>query len=161
MDTLSHTLWGGGLFGYRGHFWIAIIFGAFPDLVSFALLHIINFISNGFVAELPSFASLPAWLFINYSISHSLLVAAGVITLVAFWRKDIAYAMLSWPFHILLDAPFHTAEFFPTKFFWPVSDFFIAGIPWSNPWVWYANVAGLVVLYIMRGRARVHNNSVN
>ena len=30
MDTLSHALWGKGLFGYRGNPWLALFFGAMP-----------------------------------------------------------------------------------------------------------------------------------
>ena len=31
MDTLSHALWGRGLFGYRGYKWLAIFFGTIKD----------------------------------------------------------------------------------------------------------------------------------
>ncbi len=37
MDTLSHALWGRGLFGYRGMPWLALFFGAMPDLASFGV----------------------------------------------------------------------------------------------------------------------------
>ena len=40
MDTLSHALWGKGLFGYRGYGKLALFFGAMPDLSSFGLLFI-------------------------------------------------------------------------------------------------------------------------
>ena len=36
--------------------------------------------------------------------------------------------MLAWPFHIILDFPFHSKEYFPTKIIWPVSDFSFDGI---------------------------------
>ena len=32
MDTFSHALWGKGLFGYRKYRFLAIFFGAFPDV---------------------------------------------------------------------------------------------------------------------------------
>ena len=44
MDTLSHALWGKGLFGYRGYGKLAILFGAMPDLCSFGVLIIYNII---------------------------------------------------------------------------------------------------------------------
>ena len=46
MDTLSHALWGKGLFGYKGHWKLAIFFGAMPDLVSFGVLFIVKFFSG-------------------------------------------------------------------------------------------------------------------
>ena len=45
MDTLSHALWGSGLFGYRGHRWLAVFFGAMPDLLSFGVLFFIKLFS--------------------------------------------------------------------------------------------------------------------
>ena len=44
MDTLSHALWGKGLFGYRGYGKLALFFGAMPDLSSFGLLFVIQII---------------------------------------------------------------------------------------------------------------------
>ena len=43
-------------------------------------------------------------------------------------------------------------EYFPTKIIWPMSDFSFDGIPWSNPEVWFPNLAGLILLYIYRFR---------
>lgn len=152
MDTFSHALWGGGLFGYRGHILIALFFGAFPDLISFGLWIPSYFMANGLSIGPPSFDSLPLWLYTTYNTTHSLIVSGSVVVMVACWRKDIAFAMLAWPFHIVLDIPFHTADFFPTEMLWPFSDFVIDGIAWSNPWIWFSNIAGLFVLYLNRWR---------
>lgn len=161
MDTLSHTLWGGGLFGNRGKFWTAIFFGALPDIVSFGLWLPVILVSNGFNVGRPSLDTIPRWVIINYNISHSLIVAFAIIALVTLWRKDISFAMLAWPFHILLDLPFHTAEFFPTIIFWPVSDIIYDGIHWGNPLVWYVNIAGLIALYLWRWQSGAFKNSHN
>lgn len=159
MDTLSHTLWGGGLFGNRRKFGIAMFFGAFPDVISFGLWLPVNLASNGFKIGRPSLDVIPQWVMVNYNVSHSLIVAFATITLVALWRKDIAFAILAWPFHILLDIPFHTAEFFPTIIFWPVSDVIFDGIEWHNPWVWYTNITCLVALYFWRWKTGYFKNS--
>jgi hypothetical protein len=61
MDTLSHALWGRGLFGYRGMPWLALFFGAMPDLASFGILIVVN-IFNGFRPQFggpPPLESLP------------------------------------------------------------------------------------------------------
>lgn len=150
MDTLSHTLWGLGLFGYRGHPYLALLFGAFPDLVSFGLWPPWHFLSNGFSTGMPSLEALPDWVYLNYNAAHSLLVAASAIALVGLWRRDLAFVMLGWPVHILLDAPFHTADFFPTRLFWPLSDTMIDGISWDTPWVWFGNIAALALLFLWR-----------
>jgi membrane-bound metal-dependent hydrolase YbcI (DUF457 family) len=150
MDTLSHALWGYGLFGYRKHARLALLFGALPDLCSFGAYLFSRLIDGNFQAGPPSIIGMPSWLFISYDIWHSFVVCIPIIALVAYWRRDIAFAMLAWPFHIVLDFPFHSLSYFPTPIFWPISDFTIDGIPWSNPEVWLPNVAGLIILLAYR-----------
>ena len=150
MDTFSHALWGSGLFGFRGYKKWALFWGAAPDLFSFGILLLIRMVSLELSLGRPSLDSIPGWVFTNYDISHSFVSAFIVIAMV--WRvnKTFAFAMLGWPFHICLDFPFHSKEFFPTKLFWPLSDFSFDGIPWNRPEIWYPNVAGIIVLFIWR-----------
>ena len=152
MDTFSHAFWGRGLFGYRGHPWLALFFGAAPDLFSFGLFMLVQIITLQFSLEPgpPSLGSLPWWVFVNYDLMHSFISAFTAIGIISLYRKDLAFAMLGWPFHIVLDFPFHTREFFPTKIFWPFSDFTIDGISWAQPEVWFPNLAGLIILYFYR-----------
>ena len=158
MDTLSHALWGRGLFGYRGHKWLAIFFGAMPDLFSFGILIIVglfsgNYTSGNYAYEgPPSLESIPNWVFFNYDLSHSFITAFLCIGIVYYFNRSLTFPMLAWPFHILLDFPFHSKEYFPTKFLWPLTDFSIDGIPWSNPEVWFPNMAGIIILFIYRNK---------
>ncbi len=156
MDTLSHALWGYGLFGYKRYAALAIFFGAMPDLISFGLLMVMDVFSNGlhWHAGPPPIESLPQWLFRSYAVGHSFVVSFSVIALVAWFRRGIAFAMLAWPFHIVLDFPFHSFKYFPTPMFWPLSDFKIDGIPWSHWYIWWPNVAGLVILLTYRYRQK-------
>jgi len=157
MDTLSHAFWGGGLFGYRGQKYLAVFFGVMPDLVSFGVLFVIKFF-NGTLSYsgMPSLESLsqlapyPDWLFFMDNLSHSFIVAFSCIAIVYFINKDFVWPMLAWPFHILLDFPFHTKDFFPVKLFWPISDYSISGISWSSPEVWFPNLAGIILLFWYR-----------
>ncbi len=152
MDTFSHALWGRGLFGYRGRPWLALFFGAMPDLFSFGILLTVRILSGNFQlgGGPPSLDTIPWWVFINYDISHSFVSAFLCIWIVNRYRKDIAFAMWAWPFHILLDFPFHTKEFFPTKLLYPLTDFSFDGIPWSRPEIWFPNLAGIIILFIYR-----------
>jgi hypothetical protein len=157
MDTLSHALWGHGLFGYRGQWKLAIFFGAMPDLVSFGALFFIKFITGTLTySGLPTLESLkqlepyPDWLFFMDNLSHSFLTAILFIVLVSKFRKELVWPMLAWPFHIVLDFPFHTKDFFPVKIFWPISDFSFDGISWSSPEVIIPNFSGLILLFIFR-----------
>ena len=151
MDTLSHALWGKGLFGYRGYGRLAIFFGAMPDLLSFGLLIILEvFTGNHAYDGPPSLESIPPWLFFNYDFLHSFVTAFLVIGIVYYFNKSLAFPMLAWPFHILLDFPFHSKEYFSTKLIWPISDFSFDGIPWSNPEIWFPNLAGIILLFWYR-----------
>ncbi|MEN8200791.1 MAG: hypothetical protein ABFR63_12045 [Thermodesulfobacteriota bacterium] len=154
MDVLSHTLWGYGLFG-RKRPWSAMGFGCMPDMVSFGAFAVIRLVNGQPVAGKPALDTIPAWCFLFYDISHSLLIAI-LLSLIVFWmNRELAFAMLAWPFHILLDIPFHTRHYFPTKFFYPISDYFIDGIAWNSPAVWLPNLAGVILIVIYRVQMRV------
>lgn len=154
MDTFSHALWGYGLFGYKRHAWLAILFGALPDLCSFGAYLAIRLMNGDYQPGPPPLAGMPEWLFVSYNIWHSFVICLLVIGPIAFWRRDIAFAMLAWPFHIVLDFPFHTLRYFPTPIFWPVSDFTVDGVSWASPQVWLPNVAGLIILLTYRYRQK-------
>ena len=158
MDTLSHALWGKGLFGYRGHGKIAILFGSMPNLCSFGILFLIRIIENNFSSPAPRLNDIPDWIVFNYDITHSFVPAFICIYIVNKFNKEIAFAMLAWPFHILLDFPFHTKAYFPTKLFYPLTNFSIDGIHWSNPEVWFPNLAGIIILFIYR--KKFDNNKI-
>ena len=150
MDTFSHALWGYGLFGYKRLAWLVILFGAMPDLISFGALMFIQVIEGTWHFDKPALETLPHWIVGNYALGHSLVMCVPVIALVYLWRKDYAFAMLAWPFHIALDFPFHSKAFFATPILWPLSNFTFDGIPWSHWYIWYPNIAGLMILLAYR-----------
>ena len=131
MDTLSHALWGGGVFGYRGKLYWSFFFGALPDLFSFGIYFLLNAFLNPSSLRLakPELHEIPNYVFDLYDITHSLVIAFIFISIVYFWgNKGFAFAMLAWPLHIILDFPFHTADFFPTPILWPIIDVKFNGI---------------------------------
>ena len=156
MDTFSHALWGYGLFGFRKYPKFATLMGAMPDLISFGALFFMRVMEGTYRWGKPALATLPGWIYPAYTVGHSFVVAFAVIGLVTVWRKDIAFAMLAWPFHIALDFPFHSLEYFATPMFWPVSDFKVDGIPWSTWYIWFPNVAGIILLLAYRQRQKKH-----
>ena len=117
MDTLSHALWGRGFFGYRGKPYWSLFFGALPDFFSFGIFFIITFVDRVFNDTDIDYKNmdLPDWLYSSYDVTHSMVIAFITIGIVYFFvNKNFAFAMLAWPLHILVDFPFHTADFFPT-----------------------------------------------
>lgn len=152
MDTLSHALWGYGLFGFKRLGVLAFLMGAMPDLPSFGLYMVMGIVEGTIERGPPSLTSLPDWVFFNYDFMHSFVVSWTCILLVFLWNRKVAFAMLGWPFHIVLDFPFHSKAYFPTKIFWPISDVVVDGIPWSRPVVYLPNLAGLMILFYWRSR---------
>jgi hypothetical protein len=150
MDTFSHAFWGLGLFGYRGRPWWALLFGALPDLLSFGILLVGRIIEGNISFGKPALETIPGWTFVVYDLTHSFVTVLIVLPLVFQWNKGVGFVLLAWPFHILLDFPFHTAAYFPTKLFWPISDFYFSGLSWATPMVWFPNLAGLMLLFLYR-----------
>ena len=151
MDTLSHALWGKGLFGYRKYRWYSFLFGALPDLFSFGIYFIYSiFFASTPIMGRPTRSEIPEWVYSLYDISHSLVIASIFIFIAYKINKEFAFPMLAWPAHIILDFFTHSIEFFPTPILWPISDFKFDGIPWSNPIVFFANVICIFFLFIYR-----------
>ena len=152
MDTVSHALWGKGLFGYKKYRWFAVLFGAIPDLLSFGIYFIFNFLTNfqNLKFGKPEIHEIPDWVFALYDFSHSIIVAFLFIAAVYIVNKDFCFPMLAWPLHIVIDFFTHSIEFFPTPIFWPISNFRFDGIPWSNPIVWLSNIFFIVLIFIYR-----------
>jgi len=156
LDTISHALWGRGLFGYRKYRWYALVFGAFPDLLSFGLYFLFNIITNplNFKLGKPSLETIPEWVFYLYDFSHSLIIALICIAVIYKINKDFCFPMLAWPFHIVLDFFTHSKEYFPTPIFWPISDYRFDGIPWSNPFIWFGNLFLIILIFIYRYKTK-------
>jgi hypothetical protein len=160
MDTLSHALWGRGFFGYKGKPYWSLFFGALPDLFSFGIYFFLNLFFNisDFKFGKPALNELPTYVFNLYDVTHSMVIALICILIVYFFvNKNFAFAMLGWPLHIMLDFPFHTADFFATPILWPIVDVQFNGISWSTPYIWFSNIAGILILYTWRYQSKLRS----
>ncbi|MBT3445830.1 hypothetical protein HN450_03215 [bacterium] len=153
MDTLSHALWGKGLFGYRGSKYAPFILGAAPDLIAFFPFFIYKLINGLYfeAIERPRIETIPEWVFTLYDFSHSFLTGFTIILILYVLKRDTwCFAAFAWPFHTILDSLFHSKEFFATKIFFPLSSYSFDGISWATPQVWFTNVGLILVLFIYR-----------
>ena len=154
MDTISHALWGKGLFGYRKYRYLSFVFGAIPDLLSFGIYFLFNLILNPSTIKFgkPNLSEIPEWVFSLYNFSHSLIISIIFILIVYKINREISFTMLAWPFHILLDLLTHSIDFFPTPILWPISDYRFDGIPWSNSYIMITNIIFIFLIFIYRRR---------
>ncbi len=154
MDVISHGLWGGAAFGRKNRkkFFLAFGFGIMPDILSFGILLALNILGlvnrPNFPYGPPDPNAIPVFVSTLYSITHSLVIFALIFLLVWFARKNPLWELGAWGLHILIDIPSHSSDFFPTPFLWPISDFIINGIRWSNPAIYYPNLILLLVIYL-------------
>jgi len=153
MDIISHGLWGGIAFGRKSKkdWWTSFAFGVGPDFFSFGLLFVATFLglsSTPNWSGAPDPSSIPAYVHTLYDITHSLVTFAAVFLVVWMIRKKPLLPMLSWAFHIAVDIFTHAGDFFPTPYLWPFPHPFVNGVPWSNPYIWFPNVALLAVFYL-------------
>ena len=88
MDTLSHALYGKGLFGYKKYRWYSFFFGIIPDIFSFGIYFIYLIVFSEFEFGRPSREELPYWVYDLYDISHSMVTALVFIAIAYKINKD-------------------------------------------------------------------------
>jgi membrane-bound metal-dependent hydrolase YbcI (DUF457 family) len=153
MDIISHGLWGGAAFGRRNKksFWTAFGFGVMPDLLSFGLFTVSIWLGWSQVVnwgeDVPNLSGIPSYVYHLYDVTHSLVVFLLAFALVWIVRRKPLWELSAWGLHIALDIFTHSNRVFPTPFLWPISGYRFDGIRWSDPMIFFPNVAGLLVVY--------------
>lgn len=148
MDVISHGLWGWLAFGRqkRSRYAPALVFGMLPDLLAFVPFFIHARIQGFQFTGPPPLEIVPSWVFLLYNLGHSLIVFGLFYLIVGRYNREVAFCSLAWLLHILVDIPTHAADYFPTRFLYPLNDFVIDGLPWDTPIIWFSNLTLLVVL---------------
>lgn len=150
--------------------WWATWWGIFPDLFAFTIPFFVIasglFFGNTTLSQIPrphSVSSTPGitdqfpilqLAYGLYDISHSLIVFGMALLLAWLAFRRPVLAMSGWLFHILIDIPTHSADFFPTPIFWPLSNWKFSGISWATPWFMVANYSALAVVYLILWRKK-------
>ena len=174
MDTLAHAMYGATLFsrtglagGLRGPvnaqgkkiaidwtFWTAFGFGLLPDIASIG----IYFTQSALNGDGISFHALPAYVFVLYKLTHSLVVAFIGLGLIRLFWKPWLLPALAWPLHICMDIFTHPLGRFQTPFLYPLSDLAFNGISWWRHhwlmWVYWGLLALIWLGIVMARRWR-------
>lgn len=179
MDTFSHAAWGLASLrtarkttpvgnSERGvTWWQAMVAGAMPDLLWTAGLlaqRLFGFgtpppdVAPGADVWRASGPPLPAYLveayYRYYVKSHSLVLLALACAGVRWWSGRTRWLWLAVPYalHILIDIPTH--ERYETRPLWPLSQWHMQGLAWSDPRVFLPNLAVLAGVYLWLWRSR-------
>jgi len=178
MDVVSHALWGRVITRRRVNPYLAMTIGVMPDLVAFipqSIANLVNGVERSKVTKDSVTSDLPlAWDI--YLWSHSLFVV-GIAFLILWWyfsknnettlgcirtnsaRNDAFFMIVPWLWHILIDIPGHTIQFFPTPFLHPFSDIMIDGVRWSTPWFFFPQIILVLGLtYFVHKKEQTQSN---
>ena len=164
MDVLAHGLWTNVMYklipetrNNKKTTWWGIFFGVFPDLVAFTPVFAYIFYRGIFLHTWIRFAppedtnqTIPLDQLTHhlYNFSHSLVIWLIVFVLVWLLFRKTPWVLLGWALHICIDIFSHSSQFFPTPFLFPISKFYVNGIPWAEPVFMIVNYSALVLLYI-------------
>lgn len=150
MDIFSHGLWSSISFGRKNRrsFWLAFFFGVAPDLFSFGIYFVDRILGHEFVMGKPELERIPQYVYQMYDITHSLVIFTAVFLLTWLILRRPVWEMAGWALHILVDIPTHATSFFPTPFLWPIADVTVNGISWGHPYIFFPNVALLLIVYL-------------
>ena len=151
MDILAHGLWTAVIYNrtkFKLRLW-AVLFGIAPDLLSFGWIFVDSIFSRGFNFGPPDINNIPAALFVTYNIWHSLFVWLFIFGIVWLILKRPWWPLAGSLLHIAIDVPLHDANFKPTPWLWPVSNYTVNGYSWAHPVFMLVNYSLLVTIYII------------
>jgi hypothetical protein len=169
MDTLAHGLWGGAAFGQKqkSHYKWAFLLGMCPDLFSFGpfffthIPFIIHRWSGQQRMEPPDPATIPAYVYHVYDVTHSLVVWGAIAGILWTLRKKYPWVFTAWALHILCDIPTHSTRFFPTPYLWPFPTPWVNGRPWGQPPFSIINYSLIALTYAGLGLYKVRKKHLS
>ncbi|HTY39818.1 MAG TPA: metal-dependent hydrolase [Candidatus Paceibacterota bacterium] len=150
---------------------LAFLWGILPDLIPFTPIFILVFYGllhgqmfpfrpaqtgslEGLGTPVPFILELTKQI---YSFTHSFIIFFICFFMGWAFRRFVTprgrglaalpFEMGGWFLHILVDIPTHAADFYPTPFIWPLSNYHVSGVPWASPVVYIPNLIGLAVFY--------------
>ena len=153
MDLAAHGLWVGAGLAWVGRFHalerrtvlLTLGLALLPDLLQLLPLLIWAVVGGGGQETLLAYIlaapgqgpPLPPWL--NepthhlHCVMHSALVAGAVSLLLRRWWRPIWVPLLGWWSHVLIDVFSHSADFYPSPVFYPLSYWGFDGVAWNTP----------------------------
>jgi len=182
MDILAHALWARSGFAIlnrrsrvnRASIHWALALAVLPDLLH-NLPVLAWAIASGNPGDWWTYAvalpgkepMLPAWVVTLsqqlHCLFHSALVATVISGLVYVVRHQFWLSLLGWWSHIIIDVFTHSADFYPSPVFYPVSSWGFDGLAWNTTWFTVLNYTALtglgIWLFVTRRNAEFHHSS--
>jgi LexA-binding, inner membrane-associated putative hydrolase len=178
MDIFAHALWAGagiGLLRRRRAVKPAIaaatvVLAALPDIPHLLPVLMWLIFGEGTFATLGAYAiavpgqepTMPTVIALLshhlHCVMHSAIIASAVTFGVWLLRHTLWIPLLGWWSHIVIDVFTHSADYYTSPVFYPISQRGFDGIAWNTPWFMALNYAALVFvwLWIMVKASRRH-----
>lgn len=152
MDIFSHLLLNNLIYKeipLESRLW-AIGFGVGPDVIGFLGMFKPAYLHKALFFNKMPHKYIPKRIFFIYNATHSLVIWFAVFA--ALYLLDLQWAAMlwtGWAVHIAVDVFTHGAKSFPTKIFWPLSNWYYPGFAWSQKKFLYTSYALFAVIYLM------------
>lgn len=173
MDILAHGLWAGAAVVAMAprrpsaSLWAwTVALAVMPDLghmlpvTGWAVAHLTSadwwqYATASPGQEPPMPEAVVFWAHHLHCVLHSAVVAAVVTAAVWAWRRAFWWPLLGWWLHIVIDVFTHSADFFPSPVFYPLTYWGFDGVAWNRPgflWANYLALAGVWAWLMWRQR---------
>lgn len=108
----------------------------------------------GQLPMLPEIVGL--WSHQLHCITHSAIVAGFVTLLVWAVRRTLWIPLLGWWSHIVIDVFTHSADYYPSPVFYPITERGFDGLAWNTSWFMMLNYAvmGVTGLWLWSSRKK-------
>jgi hypothetical protein len=178
MDIFAHALWAGAGISLVHRRWpvkpataaAAVVLAALPDIPHLLPLLVWSIFGEGTFAALGGYAiavpgqepsMLPIVALLSHHlhcVMHSAIVAGAVTLLLWAVRRSLWVPLLGWWSHIVIDIFTHSANYYPSPVFYPITQRGLDGIAWNTPWFMALNYAVLIFtwLWILLKAVRRH-----
>jgi hypothetical protein len=83
-----------------------------------------------------------------HCMTHSAIVAGAITLLLWVWTRSLWIPLLGWWSHIVIDVFTHSADYYPSPVFYPITREGFDGVAWNAPWFMALNYAALAVVYV-------------
>ena len=179
MDIVAHGLWAGiatAAVGLRVQLPrrtvpLAVGLAMLPDVLQILPIAAYSTFSSGSFADLTEYANatpgnepeMPPALSLLvhhlHCVMHSAIVAAIVTAVAMWWQRGLWFPLLGWWSHIVIDVFTHSADYYPSPVFYPVTQRGFDMVAWNTPAFMAVNYFALAVaawwIYRRRNRGRL------
>jgi membrane-bound metal-dependent hydrolase YbcI (DUF457 family) len=110
MDIISHAIWGVTFVRKKDLFWLAMFFGALPDLISTGIGSLYSFLKTGSFLKENWWLNLPIWSKHLYFLFHSIFGLLILFFILFLFKRKFLILIIPYFLHIFIDLFTHRGD---------------------------------------------------